>query len=196
MAGSAGDFRRCCSCCAGPLAVAVPLVPLPPSANRDALLGRGRRHARGRARHLAAALGPVAAVFHPRAHSADAVPDRHLQLLRRRRRLSLRDVLLHHVRMDRDGSPERHVGEGAAAAAVAYLLPLAIGDHWNSISAWSAVYVLPAGILLGEATAWVSDRLGRTQPGCAIRKRASASSSWRTRSRCGSSTWKTCDSSR
>jgi diguanylate cyclase (GGDEF)-like protein/PAS domain S-box-containing protein len=48
-------------------------------------------------------------------------------------------------------------------AAVAYLVPLAAGNHWNAIAVWSVMYVLPAGVLLGEATAWVSDRLGRTQ---------------------------------
>jgi PAS domain S-box-containing protein len=47
--------------------------------------------------------------------------------------------------------------------AVAYLLPLAIDGHWSAIAAWSIVYVLPGCVLLGEATAWVSDRLGRTQ---------------------------------
>ena len=44
-----------------------------------------------------------------------------------------------------------------------YLLPLAVGNHWTAIAAWSVVYVLPAGVLLGEATAWVSNRLIRTQ---------------------------------
>ncbi len=48
-------------------------------------------------------------------------------------------------------------------ATAAYLLPLAMGDHWNAIAAWSAVYMLPSGVLLGEATAWVSDRLERAQ---------------------------------
>ena len=47
--------------------------------------------------------------------------------------------------------------------AAAYLVPLAAGHHWNAIAAWSVVYVLPSGVLLGEATAWVSDRLGKTQ---------------------------------
>ncbi len=57
-------------------------------------------------------------------------------------------------------------GTSAAAvplAAVAYLVPLAAGDAWTANAAWSIVYVLPAGVLLGEATAWVSDRLRRTQ---------------------------------
>ena len=48
-------------------------------------------------------------------------------------------------------------------AAAAYLVPLGAGNHWNAVAAWSIVYVLPSGVLLGEATAWVSDRLGRTQ---------------------------------
>jgi diguanylate cyclase (GGDEF)-like protein/PAS domain S-box-containing protein len=48
-------------------------------------------------------------------------------------------------------------------AAVAYLVPLAVGDAWTATAAWSIVYVLPACVLLGEATAWVSDRLQRTQ---------------------------------
>jgi diguanylate cyclase (GGDEF)-like protein/PAS domain S-box-containing protein len=47
--------------------------------------------------------------------------------------------------------------------AASYLLPLAVGHHWTAIAAWSVAYVLPAGVLLGEATAWVSDRLIRTQ---------------------------------
>jgi diguanylate cyclase (GGDEF)-like protein/PAS domain S-box-containing protein len=48
-------------------------------------------------------------------------------------------------------------------AAAAYLVPLGAGNHWNAVAVWSIVYVLPSGVLLGEATAWVSDRLGRTQ---------------------------------
>jgi diguanylate cyclase (GGDEF)-like protein/PAS domain S-box-containing protein len=48
-------------------------------------------------------------------------------------------------------------------AAAAYLVPLGAGNHWNAVAVWSIVYVLPPGVLLGEATAWVSDRLGRTQ---------------------------------
>ncbi len=48
-------------------------------------------------------------------------------------------------------------------AAVAYLLPLAAGDHWNAVAVWSAVYVLPPCVLLGEAIAWVSDRLSSAQ---------------------------------
>ena len=48
-------------------------------------------------------------------------------------------------------------------AAAAYLVPLALRDAWSATAAWSIVYVMPAGVLLGEATAWVSDRLHRTQ---------------------------------
>src|SRR4029079_13228949 len=48
-------------------------------------------------------------------------------------------------------------------AAAAYLLPLTIAHEWSAIAAWSIVYVLPPCVLLGEATAWVSERLGRTR---------------------------------
>jgi diguanylate cyclase (GGDEF)-like protein/PAS domain S-box-containing protein len=51
----------------------------------------------------------------------------------------------------------------APLAAVSYLAPLATSHHWSSLTVSSAVYVLPACVLLGEAIAWVSDRLGRTQ---------------------------------
>jgi diguanylate cyclase (GGDEF)-like protein/PAS domain S-box-containing protein len=49
------------------------------------------------------------------------------------------------------------------AAAVAYLVPLALTDDWTSVTVSSALYVLPACVLLGEAIAWVSDRLRRSQ---------------------------------
>jgi diguanylate cyclase (GGDEF)-like protein/PAS domain S-box-containing protein len=48
-------------------------------------------------------------------------------------------------------------------AAVAYLVPLAATDRWTSLTVSSALYVLPACALLGEAIAWVSDRLRRSE---------------------------------
>jgi PAS domain S-box-containing protein len=48
-------------------------------------------------------------------------------------------------------------------AAVAYFGPLAASGHWNAVAVWSAVYVLPPCVFLGEAIAWVSDRLSSTQ---------------------------------
>jgi diguanylate cyclase (GGDEF)-like protein/PAS domain S-box-containing protein len=48
-------------------------------------------------------------------------------------------------------------------AAAAYLAPLAVAGHWNAVAVWSAVYVLPPCVLLGEAIAWVSDRLSSAQ---------------------------------
>ncbi len=48
-------------------------------------------------------------------------------------------------------------------AVAAYLAPLALANRWHAVAVWSVVYVLPSGVLLGEATAWVSDRLGRAQ---------------------------------
>jgi diguanylate cyclase (GGDEF)-like protein/PAS domain S-box-containing protein len=44
-------------------------------------------------------------------------------------------------------------------ATAAYLVPLAVAGHWNAVAIWSVVYVLPPCGLLGEAIAWVSDRL-------------------------------------
>jgi diguanylate cyclase (GGDEF)-like protein/PAS domain S-box-containing protein len=49
------------------------------------------------------------------------------------------------------------------AAAVTYLAPLALADRWSSVTVSSALYVLPACVLLGEAIAWVSDRLRSSQ---------------------------------
>jgi len=51
----------------------------------------------------------------------------------------------------------------APLAAVAYLVPLAIGGRWTSLTASSVFYVLPACIVVGEAIAWVSDRLRRSE---------------------------------
>jgi diguanylate cyclase (GGDEF)-like protein/PAS domain S-box-containing protein len=48
-------------------------------------------------------------------------------------------------------------------AAVAYLVPLALTDDWTSATVSSALYVLPACVLVGEAIAWVSDRLRRSE---------------------------------
>ncbi|MGZ4755785.1 MAG: putative bifunctional diguanylate cyclase/phosphodiesterase [Acidimicrobiia bacterium] len=48
-------------------------------------------------------------------------------------------------------------------AAAAYLIPLAVVDEWSSLTVSSALYVLPGCVLLGEAVAWVSDRLRHSQ---------------------------------
>ncbi len=48
-------------------------------------------------------------------------------------------------------------------AAAAYLIPLAVAGDWTMLTVSSAWYVLPACVLLGEAIAWVSDELRRSQ---------------------------------
>jgi len=48
-------------------------------------------------------------------------------------------------------------------AVAAYLVPFLARGHWNATSVWSVVYVLPSCVLVGEAIAWVSDRLVSTQ---------------------------------
>ncbi len=48
-------------------------------------------------------------------------------------------------------------------AAAAYLIPLAVAGEWTMLTVSSAWYVLPACVLLGEAIAWVSDELRRSQ---------------------------------
>ncbi len=48
-------------------------------------------------------------------------------------------------------------------AAAAYLIPLAASGQWSSLTVTSALYVLPACVLLGEAVAWVSEQLHRSQ---------------------------------
>jgi diguanylate cyclase (GGDEF)-like protein/PAS domain S-box-containing protein len=48
-------------------------------------------------------------------------------------------------------------------ATVAYVVPLAISGRWTSLTVSSALYVLPACVVLGEAIAWVSDRLRRSE---------------------------------
>jgi diguanylate cyclase (GGDEF)-like protein/PAS domain S-box-containing protein len=54
-------------------------------------------------------------------------------------------------------------------AAAAYLVPLAAADLWTSETVSSALYVLPGCLLVGEAIAWVSERLRRSQ--AAVRER-------------------------
>jgi diguanylate cyclase (GGDEF)-like protein/PAS domain S-box-containing protein len=49
------------------------------------------------------------------------------------------------------------------AAAVTYLVPLALAVRWNPVTVSSALFVLPSCVLLGEAIAWVSDRLRSSQ---------------------------------
>ncbi len=56
-------------------------------------------------------------------------------------------------------------------AAAAYLIPLALAGHWTPVTVSSALYVLPGCILLGEAVAWVSDRLRRSQATVRARER-------------------------
>ncbi len=48
-------------------------------------------------------------------------------------------------------------------AAAAYLVPLRVAGSWNALTLSSALYVLPACVLLGEAVAWVSDELRRAR---------------------------------
>ena len=57
-------------------------------------------------------------------------------------------------------------------AAAAYLVPLAIADQWTSDTPSSALYVLPACVLVGEAIAWVSDRLRRSESAGRDRERS------------------------
>ncbi len=57
-------------------------------------------------------------------------------------------------------------------AAAAYLVPFALDDHWNSFTVSSVLYVLPACLLLGEAVAWVSDRLRVAQASDRDRERS------------------------
>jgi len=49
------------------------------------------------------------------------------------------------------------------AALVAALSPVAWTDTWSVRAMASALYALPAGVLLGEALAWTADRLRHTQ---------------------------------
>ncbi|HTK17043.1 MAG TPA: EAL domain-containing protein [Acidimicrobiia bacterium] len=149
--------------CGSLVAVAVPLVPAAPSANRSALLGIAG---------VTLATGVIIWMLPwerwPRSSTLALIPP------------TLFLIGVYNFFAGADGfryAPFFFITfgwiglvhrRGTSAktlplAAVAYLVPLAMGDHWNAISAWSVVYVLPAGVLLGEATAWVSDRLGRTQ---------------------------------
>src|SRR6478672_5780566 len=57
-------------------------------------------------------------------------------------------------------------------AAAAYLIPLAVADQWTPVTVSSALYVLPGCVLVGEAIAWVSDRLRRSQATVRERERS------------------------
>ena len=57
-------------------------------------------------------------------------------------------------------------------AAAAYLIPLAAADQWTPETVSSALYVLPGCVLVGEAIAWVSDRLRRSQATVRERERS------------------------
>ena len=57
-------------------------------------------------------------------------------------------------------------------AAAAYLIPLALADRWTAETVSSALYVLPGCVLLGEAVAWVSDQLRRSQATVRERERS------------------------
>jgi len=149
--------------CGSLVAVAVPLVPSAPSANRGALLGIAG---------VTLAAGVVIWLLPwdrwPRASTLALIPP------------TLVLIGVYNFFAGGDGyryapfffvtfgwigmvHPRGTSAKTLPLATAAYLLPLAIGDHWNAIAAWSVVYVLPSGVLLGEATAWVSERLGRTQ---------------------------------
>jgi diguanylate cyclase (GGDEF)-like protein/PAS domain S-box-containing protein len=56
-------------------------------------------------------------------------------------------------------------------AAVAYLVPLARTDDWTSVTVSSALYVLPACVLVGESISWVSERLRHSQAAERARER-------------------------
>jgi diguanylate cyclase (GGDEF)-like protein/PAS domain S-box-containing protein len=148
--------------CGSLVAVAVPLVPATPSANRGVLLGIAG---------VTLAAGVVIWLLPwdrwPRLSTLALIPP------------TLLLIGIYNYFAGADGfryapfffitfgwigmvHPRGTSAKAVPLAAVAYLLPLA-GDHWNAIAAWSVVYVLPSCVLLGEATAWVSDRLGRTQ---------------------------------
>jgi diguanylate cyclase (GGDEF)-like protein/PAS domain S-box-containing protein len=149
--------------CGSLVAVAVPLVPSAPSANRGALLGIAG---------VTLAAGVVIWLLPwdrwPRSSTLALIPP------------TLILIGVYNFFAGGDGyryapfffvtfgwigmvHPRGTSAKTLPLATAAYLLPLAIGDHWNAIAAWSVVYVLPSGVLLGEATAWVSERLGRTQ---------------------------------
>ena len=183
--------------CGGLLAVAVPLVPLPPSANRGVLLGLAG---------VTLASGVVIWLLPwdrwPRSSTLALIPPT-LVLIGIYNYFGGADgyryatVLLHHVRLDRNGSPERHVGEGGAARGRG--VPPPAGDRRPLELDCRVVGRVRA---CRPASCSAKPRRGsrivsvERNTRYAIRKRASASSSWRTRSRCGSSTWKTCTSSR
>jgi len=57
-------------------------------------------------------------------------------------------------------------------AAAAYLLPLRVDGEWSALTISSALYVLPACVLVGEAVAWVSDRLRASQASDRDRERS------------------------
>jgi diguanylate cyclase (GGDEF)-like protein/PAS domain S-box-containing protein len=149
--------------CGGLLAVAVPTVPSGPEANRGAQLAVAL---------VALASGLLIWVlpWHrwPRTSTLVLVPPTFVL------------ITLYNLASGNDGfryapfffitfgwigmvHPRGTSAKTVPLAAAAYLLPLAIAHHWSAIAAWSIVYVLPSCVLLGEATAWVSERLGRTQ---------------------------------
>jgi diguanylate cyclase (GGDEF)-like protein/PAS domain S-box-containing protein len=149
--------------CGSLLAVAVPLVPAPPGANRDVLLGLA-----GVTLAAGVVIWRLPWDRWPRASTLALIPPTFVL------------ITIYNFFSGDDGyryapfffitfgwiglvHPRGMSAKTLPLATAAYLLPLSIGGHWNAIAAWSAVYVLPSGVLLGEATAWVSDRLGRTQ---------------------------------
>ena len=114
--------------------------------------------------HRGAAVGALAGVDVAAPARPDVRAHRHEQRVRGHGRLPVRPVLLHHVRVDRADPAALDVRRRAPLAAAAYLIPLAVawrvGTMLTVSSAW---YVLPACVLLGEAIAWVSDELRRSQ---------------------------------
>ena len=149
--------------CGALLAVAVPTVPSGPDANRGAQLVLAA---------IALASGVIiwALPWHrwPRTSTLALVPP------------TFALITLYNLASGNDGfryapfffitfgwigmvHPRGTSAKVVPLAAAAYLLPLTIAHEWSAIAAWSSVYVLPSCVLLGEATAWVSERLGRTR---------------------------------
>ena len=145
-AGSAGDFRRCCSCCAGASSRSrCRSCRRLRARTAGAAARRRRRHPRGRCRHLAAALGPLAAVIDAGAHPTDA----------RRSSASTTSSPAPTAFATHRSSSSRSVGSDWSTREVRRRRRCRSrprrtcsrwpsGDQWKAIAAWSVVYVLPS----------------------------------------------------